>query len=79
MQLISTSIISLIKKQINQHINQNNHGEKLLLTMPEFPIMIVSEIANEVERFCIYEPKMSKPIIKVAQNLFEEWKLSNRP
>jgi DNA phosphorothioation-dependent restriction protein DptH len=79
MQLISKSIIRLIKKQITQHIDQNNYGDKLLLTMPEFPIVIVNEIANEVEKFCIYEPKMSKPIIKVAQNLFEEWNHSNCP
>lgn len=79
MKLFSESVFTYIRRQIDRHIEQEEPGSKLLFMMPSVPVTAAVETANLLSDYCAENERLSSPLIKFANDLFQEWELSDAP
>ena len=70
-------VFNHIKRQIERNLLQDISKNKLTIMMPSIPPTETYYIGKELKEYCIDRDELKIPIIKVAKDLYSDWKSSN--
>jgi DNA phosphorothioation-dependent restriction protein DptH len=77
MKFFAGYVFSHIKKQIKKNFSQDILENKLLIVMPSIPPAATFHIGLQLEEYCIQREKLKLPVIKIANDLYTNWKSSD--
>ena len=77
MRFFAKYVFNHIKRQIERNLLQDISKNKLTIMMPSIPPAEIYHIGKELKEYCIDRDELKIPIIKVAKDLYSDWKSSN--
>lgn len=77
MKFFAKYVFNHIKRQIDRNLLQDILKNKLIIMMPSIPPMETYHIGLQLEEYCIQSEKLKVPVIKVANDLYTDWRSSN--
>ena len=77
MRFFAKYVFNHIKRQIERNLLQDILKNKLIIMMPSIPPAETYHIGKELKEYCIDRDELKIPIIKVAKDLYSDWKSSN--
>lgn len=79
MKLFAKTAFKHVQKQIEAHIHQNKFGKKLLCMVPSVPPKAAVDFADSLIDYCAGQKQISRPVIKIADELCREWEMDTDP
>jgi DNA phosphorothioation-dependent restriction protein DptH len=72
MKFLAGSTFEYIRRQAERQ----GGAQKLMFMAPSFPPSVVLDVGDRLVSYCAAPPRLTRPIIKVAQTLVGEWRQS---
>ena len=76
MRFFAETVFNHIRGQMEDHLQQNHVGNRLLFMVPSVPSGVVLETGKRLVDYCVEETRMAQPVIRVASDLCREWETS---